>query len=106
MIFYIVKKPLNSHENIYTFYKKKPTYNIQMREGYPYEDKRRKSNSKGEHMECRPNFKIKHTGVYNGRYPLSVLNFKREHKSKHPTQKPVALLEWLIKTYTNENEIV
>ena len=41
-----------------------------------------------------------------GFYPLSIQTFKKENKSMHPTQKPVALMEYLIKTYTNENELV
>lgn len=40
------------------------------------------------------------------RYPLTILKFKRDKEKLHPTQKPVALLEYLIKTYTNEGETV
>ena len=40
------------------------------------------------------------------KYPRSVLKYKRPHPPIHPTEKPVELLEWLIKTYTNENEVV
>jgi site-specific DNA-methyltransferase (adenine-specific) len=40
------------------------------------------------------------------RYPLSIIEFKRDKQKIHPTQKPVALMEYLIKTYTNENETV
>lgn len=41
-----------------------------------------------------------------GNYPSSIIEYSKEHKTFHPTQKPVALLEYLIKTYTNENELV
>ena len=39
-------------------------------------------------------------------YPIEILSFSRDKKTYHPTQKPVALLEYLIRTYTNENEVV
>ena len=48
---------------------------------------------------------MKYICKYKG-YPNSLLEFKNESKQVHPTQKPVDLLEYLIKTYTNENEIV
>lgn len=46
--------------------------------------------------------------TYNESYPKSILRFNKEHSSKrlHPTQKPVALMEYLIKTYTNEGDLV
>ena len=99
------RKPLRSHENICVFYKKQPTYNPQKTDGKPYKAKSGETTSS--------NF-----GKFNGnhytenkdgkRYPLSVLRFSGEHNSgkQHPTQKPTDLLEYLIKTYTNEGEIV
>ncbi|MBC8487055.1 MAG: site-specific DNA-methyltransferase, partial [Bacteroidetes bacterium] len=54
-------------------------------------------------------FKEDRTTIYKKKYPTSILNFRNEHNVgtyKHPTQKPVALMEYLIKTYTNEGDIV
>ena len=96
------KQPLKNHEQICVFYKKQPTYNPQMRTGFkPYTCKQgiTKTDNYG-----------KQTGavtVSNGtRYPLNTLEFKRDKLKLHPTQKPVALMEYLIKTYTNETETV
>lgn len=99
------KMPLKQHENILVFYKKLPTYNPQMTEGKPYKIVR----------QYNDNAVFGKTGTKDGyetvnegkRFPTSPLYFKRELKGRyHPTQKPVALFEYLIKTYTNEGEIV
>ena len=102
------RKPLNSHENILVFYKKQPTYNKQLFAGKPYTKKNYKNNDDSD-----LNFKSDNSGIWvnNGfRTPTSVIKYARDniHKGSnlHPTQKPVALLEYLIKTYTNEGEIV
>lgn len=94
------KMPLKIHENILVFYKKIPTYNPQMRQGFkPYTQKSgRASSNYGEQVQVET--------VSNGeRYPFDVIEFANE-KGFHPTQKPVALLEYLIRTYTNEGDIV
>jgi DNA modification methylase len=95
--------PLKDYEIISIFYKNKPTYNPQMTFGKPY--KSYKSTIKkigevygGQKSEHRDNPK-------GSRFPKMVLYFKTE-RGLHPTQKPVALLEYLIKTYTNENDTV
>ena len=95
------KMPLKSHENILVFYKKPPVYNPQMRTGFkPYKAKQKSAGS--NYDKSKPVVTIS-----NGeRYPLDVISFKREGKKLHPTQKPVALLEYLIKTYTNEGGLV
>ncbi|MCL8206160.1 site-specific DNA-methyltransferase [Ligilactobacillus agilis] len=97
------KMPLKSHENILVFYKKPPVYNPQMRTGFkPYKTKQK---SAGSNYDKSKNV----VTISNGeRYPLDVIRFKRDSNSKrvHPTQKPVALLEYLIKTYTNEEDTV
>jgi site-specific DNA-methyltransferase (adenine-specific) len=98
------KQPLRHHENICVFYKKQPTYNPQMEDGEPYSRKR----YSGEILDT-DNFDAKFKrldSVSDKRYPKSVLQIARDERQIHPTQKPVALFEWLIKTYTNENEIV
>lgn len=95
------KMPLKIHENIEIFYKKQPIYNPQMRKGFkPYSQMSgRGSSNYGEQVRV--------TTINEGdRYPIDVIEFKRDKTKIHPTQKPVALLEYLIKTYTNENDIV
>lgn len=93
------KMPLKAHENILVFYKKPPIYNPQFTQGKPYKAK------SGACSSIYNKF-YKVTTVSDGRrYPIDVLDFKNE-KGLHPTQKPVALLEYLIKTYTNEGDIV
>ena len=96
------KMPLRKHENILVFYKRLPLYNPQMGKGKPYIDTNKNKNS--------PNYaKIKATPtvVNTGeRYPVSIIKFNRDKEKLHPTQKPVALFEYLIKTYTDEGETV
>lgn len=95
------KMPLKAHENILVFYKKLPLYNPQMRTGFkPYTCKRGKgSDNYHEHISV--------VTVSNGeRYPIDILEFAYDKQKLHPTQKPVALLEYLIKTYTNEGATV
>lgn len=96
------KMPMKQHENILVFYKKLPTYNPQMREGEPYyKTPSTTSSNYGKQIAMG--------GTSNGeRYPISILDFSNANRNNrlHPTQKPIALLEYLIKTYTNEEEIV
>lgn len=98
------KQPFKKHEDICVFYQKQPTYNPQMEQGKPYTDKER-SRSMGVTGDALPSKKaITNTGT---RYPSSVQKFSNGNNGNvHPTQKPVALLEYLIKTYTQENETV
>jgi site-specific DNA-methyltransferase (adenine-specific) len=100
------KQPLRNHEDIMVFYKKQPTYNPQMTIGQPLHGK-----GSGVH-----NFKNSNYGDFKEmddtrkgstlKYPKSVLTFDKPHPSKHPTEKPVELLRWIIKTYSNEGEVV
>lgn len=95
-------KPLKSHEEIAIFYKKKPTYNKQVWYSTPY--KRTKNGSLSNNYGDRG---AAYTESLNGaRNPLSILSYARDGKRLHPTQKPIKLLEWLIRTYTNENDTV
>ena len=97
--------PLKCHENICVFYKKLPTYNPQMTKGKPYNIKRRDCGA--QHLGNFDNIETKNEGT---RYPRDVLKdlWKPYCSGKmlHPTQKPVPLLEYLIKTYTNKGETV
>lgn len=95
-------KPLKSHEDILIFYKHKPTYNKQYWYSTPY--KLTKNGSLSDNYGDR---KTAYTESVDGRRnPLSILSFARDSKKLHTTQKPVALCEWLIKTYTNENDVI
>lgn len=97
------KMPLRTHENICVFYKKLPTYNPQFTSGTAYK-KRRTIRSSSVY-----NKKDLYSNENNGfRYPVSVIRFANSNQKDklHPTEKPVNLLEYFIKTYSNENEIV
>ena len=99
------RMPLQAHEDILVFYKKLPTYNPQFEEGKPY-TKKAVTNGDGRNYG---NFdRVGQVSVNEGkRYPRSVVKFSNDnHGSLHPTQKPVSLMEYLIKTYTNECETV
>lgn len=102
------KQPMRDKEDICVFYKKQCTYNPQMTEGAPYKDKAGKDHAKNTSITDSygnyTNYREVNKGV---RYPKQVQKFGVvERGTLHPTQKPVALMEYLIKTYTNENETV
>lgn len=94
------KRPLKKHESISVFYKKQPTYNPQ---GLIEYNKQNKRGSMGDNWnEMNSNSYIqKYTN-----YPTGILEYPYDKNKFHPTQKPVALLEYLIKTYTNEGDLV
>ena len=97
------KMPMKAHENILVFYRNLPTYNAQLRKGTPYISTY--STNSSNYGKQRDNLTIVNDGW---RYPTDVLKFSKSRGDQHlhPTQKPVALLEYLIKTYTNEGEVV
>ena len=110
-VFQVKRRPGKVVENISVFYKKQPTYNIQKTKY----DGQLRSNKIGDNAR----FSITQDGggghkpmEYHDdgtRYPLQIIEFHRDsmYDTKfHPTQKPIELLEFLIKTYTNEGEIV
>lgn len=99
------RMPLQAHEDILVFYKKLPTYNPQMSEGKPYV---KKAVSNGDGKNYGKFDRVGQINVNEGtRFPRSVIKFSNDnHNSLHPTQKPVDLLEYLIKTYTNEGDVV
>lgn len=104
------KQPLRNHEDIIVFYKEQPTYNPQMTKGKPAHSKGRVADS-GENVQdnngCYGDFKAVPTIITDDKYPISVIDIPKEHPQLyHPTQKPVELLEYLIKTYTNEGDTV
>jgi len=101
-LFLAKKQPLRYHEFVHIFYKKQSTYNPIMTIGKP-NNSRGSTKGVSQHYKCSTFNESKTDGL---KYPSSVLEFQRPHPSAHPTQKPVALMEYLIKTYTNEGETV
>ena len=99
-------QPMKSHENILVFGKGKIDYHPQKTKGDPYtRDNKQKHTEHSLTKGLRP-IKQVNTGF---RFPKTVLLYPRDFSAQtrlHPTQKPVALMEYLIKTYTNENELV
>jgi site-specific DNA-methyltransferase (adenine-specific) len=97
--------PLRSHEDILVFYSALPTYNPQMSRG-------NKNHTRGNVTTAKNNcygdfdvsFETNRKG--NQKFPDSILFFDRAHPPIHPTEKPVPLLEYLIKTYSNESDLV
>lgn len=104
------RAPLNKHESILVFCKKTPTYNPQKMVGKPYTKKRHKII---ETVGVARNSTVNNDGLF---YPFSIITFpkhsmigsnaERKATSIHPTQKPVPLFEYLIRTYTNDGDIV
>ena len=99
-------QPLKIHEDIVVFYKKKPLYKPQMTKGKPRKDPMNNI-SNGEAFDGRSVIRGYNNseGLY---YPKSILEISNANQNNkiHPTQKPVALFEYLIKTYTNEGDTV
>ena len=101
------KQPLRGHEQILVFYRKQPTYNPQKTNGHP-----RKVSTAAHKTNCvnTTNYGEHGLTTYDSteRYPKTVLVFPsdKQKSALHPTQKPVALMEYLIRTYTNEGETV
>jgi site-specific DNA-methyltransferase (adenine-specific) len=97
------KMPMKSHENILVFYKALPTYNSQETIGKAYHCRRT-----ANHTSVYGAFNESELYNHGTRLPRDVLRFSsdKQKSAYHPTQKPVALLEYLINTYTNEGETV
>ena len=95
------RMPLRAHEDIIVFYQSLPSYNPQKTAGEPYVQKRGSASEvyQGKDLSVTVN----ETGM---RHPLSWRVFQRDADKTHPTQKPVALMEYLIRTYTNAGETV
>lgn len=102
------RMPLRNHEDICIFYQKLPTYNPQMEAC----ESSQRNHSRGKLQQRLPQ---NHYGKYlevqsvisDEKYPKSIINIQPEHKGfYHPSQKPVTLIEYLIKTYTNPGELV
>lgn len=101
------KQPLRNHEDICVFYQKQPTYNPQGVVNCNIQSSTGVSGGKSSanYGKIRQTESGKYTQRQTG-YPRSVLSIASEGDTVHPTQKPVALMEYLIKTYTNEGDTV
>lgn len=107
------KMPLSCHENVLIFYKSLPTYNPQKWKSTPY----RKKQSKNGHTSGNTVI-VKNRITYDSdgdRYPMSIIHFPHEperfntskqKQDRHPTQKPLNLFRWLIRTYTNPRDLI
>lgn len=99
------KQPLRKHEDICVFYKKQPTYHPQMTAGTPYDKGVRKNQLSGSYGDFQP----VHVSSDGERYPTDIIYVKTaesEGEVVHPTQKPIELGRYLIRTYTNPGDIV
>ena len=102
------KMPMKAHENILVFYKKLPTYNPQKTTGHkPMNSGVRRSSLKNENYNEINKVDLPFGGDTD-RYPRTVLEFKSDKQKSylHPTQKPLSLIEYMIKTYTNEGDLI
>lgn len=97
--------PLRAHENVYVFYKHLPTYNPQLRTGFePYKEHRLPGSGHNYDLPSGTGMSRQSKG---DRFPIDVIKFSNpNNKTVHPTQKPVDLLQYLIKTYTDEGMTV
>lgn len=99
------KQPLRKHEDVCVFYKKQPTYHPQMTQGEPYDKGTRKDQLCGNYGDFEP----VHVASEGERYPTDIIYVKTaecEGAVLHPTQKPIELGRYMIRTYTNPGDIV
>ena len=102
------KLPLKYHENILVFYKKTPMYNPIMWQGKANHGDNNYLKGLTNNAESQPNIKAVKANKNGIKYPKSLIKVNSHNRAdiSHPTQKPVALFEYLIKTYTNEGDLV
>src|SRR5574344_2368494 len=104
------KMPLREHEDIMIFYKKPPTYNPQKVKGKPCHSKGVAVGNNNDEILNNQNygdFKVVET-IGDMKHPTSIWEFSKPHPSIaiHPTQKPLDLCRYAIRTYTNENDLI
>jgi DNA modification methylase len=108
------KQPLRKHEDICVFYKQQPIYNPQMSVGEPYTKSIRKDKPTGSYDRFKPINKVSNGERYptdiiddsNMEDPIYFRTAELEGEVYHPTQKPIELGRYLIKTFTNQSDIV
>lgn len=99
------KQPLRKHEDVCVFYKKQPVYNPQMTEGVPYDKGIRKNQLSGSYGDFSP----VHVKSDGDRYPTDIIYIKTaesEGEVVHPTQKPIELGRYFVRTYTNAGDVI
>lgn len=106
--FNVKKMPLKSVETISVFYKQQPIYNPQGLKKFGKVVKNADGHKNKKHITGQNGGTLKEDFYFREytNHPRQILDFSIESKPKHPTQKPVALFEYLIRTYTNEGETV
>jgi site-specific DNA-methyltransferase (adenine-specific) len=100
------KAPLKAHENVLVFYRRAPIYNPEMTAGHTIKRVNASLACHGENYSKAVSVRAPYEST--ARYPRSVQKFAKDNRllNQHPTQKPVALMEYLIRTYTNEGDTV
>ena len=99
------RMPMRAHEDLVVFYSKPPTYNPELKD--KLKNNIRPITSRTKKTDCYGYHKLdSHRCPADKTMPNSIVNFNNAQGTVHPTQKPVALMEYLIKTYTNEGETV
>ncbi len=99
------KQPLRKHEDVCVFYKKQPIYHPQMTEGKPYDKGIRKNQLSGNYGDFEP----VHVASEGERYPTDIIYVKTAESEGvvlHPTQKPIELGRYMIRTYTNPGDVI
>lgn len=97
-------QPLKKHENVAVFYQKLPTYNPQFESGTPYSGFETKDGATiGEVYDKQTS---KHAANSGFRYPTSIIRKNTDRDKEHPTKKPVPLLTYFIKTYSNKGDVI
>jgi site-specific DNA-methyltransferase (adenine-specific) len=104
------RMPLRGHEDICIFYRKLPTYHPQMvkaAKGCESHTRGKAQNNDGQTNRCYGKFGGVKDGDLTMKFPSSILRYPRPHcNGNHPTEKSVALCEWLVRTYTDEDDVV
>lgn len=104
------KMPMRQHEQVLVFYDKPPTYNPQTIRCEPHQ--RNHSRGHGKHQNtnnCYGKFSEVESSIIDFKYPSTIIKFPKGHSKEdwlHGTAKPVNLLRWLIRTYSNEGDLV
>lgn len=100
------KMPMRAHEDICVFYQNQPTYNFQLEKKNPHDI--RPETRKRMNTECYGSHdkESKRKVPNDMKMPGSIIKFNNCQDRKHPTQKPVALFEYLIRTYSNKGDVI
>lgn len=103
------RMPLRQHEDILVFYERQPIYHPQMTPCPPERRNHGRRKTEGFTNRCYGTMKLSPVRIADDKYPTSVIFMPKEHRTGafyHPTQKPVALVEYLIRTYTDKGGVV